>query len=183
MPLILKWCTLVSYLSYKTYSNDSIILLSSLLVLSRRITKELDLLHASVYLSTYTMKTNSIFYIQNLHFISFSIFLISFQLFDCRNHIRVIQSMDNGNRLYICGTNAHNPKDYVIYVSPILCSFIVLPQFSFHFPILYWNNRICPLSFLAFNLKKSLVSSSLCVLNSSPQIEVSLCVCLFFIYL
>jgi len=25
--------------------------------------------------------------------------------------------MDNGNRLYICGTNAHNPKDYVIYVS------------------------------------------------------------------
>lgn len=37
------------------------------------------------------------------------------QTFDCRNHIRVIQSMDNGNRLYICGTNAHNPKDYVIY--------------------------------------------------------------------
>lgn len=25
--------------------------------------------------------------------------------------------MDNGNRLYVCGTNAHNPKDYVIYVS------------------------------------------------------------------
>lgn len=24
--------------------------------------------------------------------------------------------MENGNRLYICGTNAHNPKDYVIYV-------------------------------------------------------------------
>lgn len=22
-----------------------------------------------------------------------------------------------GNRLYVCGTNAHNPKDYVIYVS------------------------------------------------------------------
>ncbi|CAB0043906.1 unnamed protein product [Trichogramma brassicae] len=33
--------------------------------------------------------------------------------FDCRNHIRVIQPM-NGNRLYICGTNAHSPKDWVI---------------------------------------------------------------------
>ncbi|XP_055308240.1 semaphorin-2A-like [Sitodiplosis mosellana] len=37
------------------------------------------------------------------------------QRFECRNHIRVIQSMENGNRLYICGTNAHSPKDYVIY--------------------------------------------------------------------
>lgn len=48
------------------------------------------------------------------------IYIFNFQLFDCRNHIRVIQSMDNGNRLYICGTNAHSPKDYVIYVS-VLC--------------------------------------------------------------
>lgn len=38
------------------------------------------------------------------------------QHFDCRNHIRVIQPMSK-NRLYICGTNAHNPKDWVIYVS------------------------------------------------------------------
>ncbi|XP_029406492.2 semaphorin-2A isoform X2 [Bactrocera dorsalis] len=37
------------------------------------------------------------------------------QIFDCKNHIRVIQSMENGDRLYVCGTNAHNPKDYVIY--------------------------------------------------------------------
>ncbi|XP_063698787.1 semaphorin-2A isoform X2 [Culicoides brevitarsis] len=37
------------------------------------------------------------------------------QLFDCRNHIRVVQPMENGNRLYVCGTNAHNPKDVVIY--------------------------------------------------------------------
>ncbi|XP_055601449.1 semaphorin-2A isoform X2 [Uranotaenia lowii] len=37
------------------------------------------------------------------------------EMFDCKNHIRVIQPMDNGNRLYICGTNAHNPKDVVIY--------------------------------------------------------------------
>ncbi|KAJ6642294.1 Semaphorin-2A, partial [Pseudolycoriella hygida] len=36
------------------------------------------------------------------------------QLFECRNHVRVIQPMQNG-KLYICGTNAHNPKDYVIY--------------------------------------------------------------------
>lgn len=48
---------------------------------------------------------------------SFLVFLSSLQTFECRNHIRVIQSMENGNRLYICGTNAHNPKDYVIYVS------------------------------------------------------------------
>lgn len=35
--------------------------------------------------------------------------------FDCRNHIRVIQPMGDGGRLYVCGTNAHNPKDWVIY--------------------------------------------------------------------
>lgn len=43
------------------------------------------------------------------------------QHFDCRNHIRVIQPMSK-NRLYICGTNAHNPKDWVIYVSNLLAS-------------------------------------------------------------
>ncbi|EDW31848.1 GL10746 [Drosophila persimilis] len=37
------------------------------------------------------------------------------QVFDCKNHVRVIQSMEQGDRLYVCGTNAHNPKDYVIY--------------------------------------------------------------------
>ncbi|XP_047003750.1 semaphorin-2A-like isoform X1 [Schistocerca americana] len=37
--------------------------------------------------------------------------------FDCRNHIRVIQPMGNGNRLYVCGTNAHSPKDWVIYAN------------------------------------------------------------------
>ncbi|ENN80773.1 hypothetical protein YQE_02810, partial [Dendroctonus ponderosae] len=37
-----------------------------------------------------------------------------FPHFDCRDHIRVIQSMGNGDRLYVCGTNAHNPKDWVI---------------------------------------------------------------------
>ena len=30
--------------------------------------------------------------------------------FDCRNHIRVIQPIGTGDRLYICGTNAHNPQ-------------------------------------------------------------------------
>ncbi|KAL5285645.1 Sema-2a.2 family protein [Megaselia abdita] len=39
------------------------------------------------------------------------------EIFDCRNHIRVIQPMENGRRLYICGTNAHNPKDYVLYAN------------------------------------------------------------------
>ncbi|ODM98388.1 Semaphorin-2A, partial [Orchesella cincta] len=34
--------------------------------------------------------------------------------FDCRNHVRVIQSVGDGSRLYVCGTNAHNPKDWVI---------------------------------------------------------------------
>nr|CAD7442261.1 unnamed protein product [Timema bartmani] len=38
-----------------------------------------------------------------------------FQHFDCRNHIRVIQPMGDGTRLYLCGTNAHSPKDWVIY--------------------------------------------------------------------
>ncbi|KAL7050696.1 hypothetical protein ACKWTF_004184 [Chironomus riparius] len=38
------------------------------------------------------------------------------QHFDCRNHIRVLQPME-GNRLYICGTYAHNPKDYIIFTN------------------------------------------------------------------
>lgn len=37
--------------------------------------------------------------------------------YDCRNHIRVIQPIGDGNRLYICGTNAHNPMDYVIHAN------------------------------------------------------------------
>ena len=38
--------------------------------------------------------------------------------YDCRNHIRVIQPIGNdGSRLYICGTNAHSPKDEVIYAN------------------------------------------------------------------
>lgn len=40
-----------------------------------------------------------------------------FQHYDCRNHVRVIQPIGDGTQLYICGTNAHNPKDWVIYVS------------------------------------------------------------------
>ena len=37
--------------------------------------------------------------------------------YDCRNHIRVIQPIGDGSRLYICGTNAHSPKDEVIYAN------------------------------------------------------------------
>ena len=52
-------------------------------------------------------------------FFSFVFVFISCYLkkVECRNHIRVIQPMDSGTRLYVCGTNAHNPKDYVINVS------------------------------------------------------------------
>uniref|UniRef100_T1JFR9 Semaphorin-2A n=1 Tax=Strigamia maritima TaxID=126957 RepID=T1JFR9_STRMM len=35
--------------------------------------------------------------------------------YDCRNHIRVIQPVGDGSRLYVCGTNAHNPLDWIIY--------------------------------------------------------------------
>lgn len=45
-------------------------------------------------------------------------FLVYPQFYDCRNHVRVIQPMGDGSRLYVCGTNAHNPKDWVINVSP-----------------------------------------------------------------
>ena len=37
--------------------------------------------------------------------------------FDCRNHIKVIQPVGDGNRLYICGTNAYSPKDWMIYTN------------------------------------------------------------------
>lgn len=37
--------------------------------------------------------------------------------YDCRNHIRVIQSIGNGERLYVCGTNAHNPIDRILYAN------------------------------------------------------------------
>lgn len=47
-------------------------------------------------------------------FLFFSLF---YQFYDCRNHVRVIQPMGDGSRLYVCGTNAHNPKDWVINVS------------------------------------------------------------------
>ncbi|KAG9511279.1 Semaphorin-2A, partial [Fragariocoptes setiger] len=35
--------------------------------------------------------------------------------YDCRNHIKVIQPVGKyGDKLYVCGTNAYNPKDYLI---------------------------------------------------------------------
>lgn len=37
--------------------------------------------------------------------------------FDCHNHIRVIQPMGDGSRLYVCGTNAHNPREWVVYTN------------------------------------------------------------------
>lgn len=46
--------------------------------------------------------------------------------FECRNHIRVLQSLGDGERLYVCGTNAHSPKDWVVYVS--LSLIIIAPK-------------------------------------------------------
>lgn len=37
--------------------------------------------------------------------------------YDCRNHVRVIQPIGNGDRLYVCGTNAHNPADLLVYAN------------------------------------------------------------------
>ena len=37
--------------------------------------------------------------------------------YDCRNHVRVIQPIGDGERLYVCGTNAHNPRDQVVYAN------------------------------------------------------------------
>ncbi|XP_076304965.1 semaphorin-2A-like isoform X2 [Tachypleus tridentatus] len=37
--------------------------------------------------------------------------------YDCRNHIRVIQPVGEGNQLYVCGTNAHNPMDWIIHAN------------------------------------------------------------------
>ncbi|XP_023225739.1 semaphorin-2A-like isoform X3 [Centruroides sculpturatus] len=37
--------------------------------------------------------------------------------YECRNHIRVIQPVGDGSKLYICGTNAYNPMDWVIYAN------------------------------------------------------------------
>jgi hypothetical protein len=57
--------------------------------------------------------------------------------------------MDNGNRLYICGTNAHNPKDYVIYVSFFSLFFLSLSlQLCpfFIFPLRNRNNNKNPLT-------------------------------------
>lgn len=61
----------------------------------------------------YDIKSTYIF----LTIITIIFFSVLLQHFDCRNHIRVIQSMGDGSRLYVCGTNAHNPKDWVINVS------------------------------------------------------------------
>ncbi|GLH07394.1 Uncharacterized protein GBIM_12859 [Gryllus bimaculatus] len=54
--------------------------------------------------------------------------------FDCRNHIRVIQPMGDGGRLYICGTNAHSPKDWVIYHVVSVSSGIATSYPPRHYP-------------------------------------------------
>ncbi|KAH9506312.1 Semaphorin-2A [Dermatophagoides farinae] len=45
----------------------------------------------------------------------FLLYIRTSWLYDCRNHIRVIQPIGtNHDRFYVCGTNAHNPKDWII---------------------------------------------------------------------
>lgn len=45
------------------------------------------------------------------------------QNFECRNHVKVIQPLNKaGDRLYVCGTNAYNPRDYLIYSSNLTVS-------------------------------------------------------------
>lgn len=45
------------------------------------------------------------------------------QSFDCRNHVKVIQPMNKGaDKLYVCGTNAYNPRDYLLYSSNLSLS-------------------------------------------------------------
>lgn len=40
------------------------------------------------------------------------------QNFDCRNHVKVIQPMSKaGDKLYVCGTNAYNPRDHLLYAN------------------------------------------------------------------
>lgn len=81
------------------------------------------------------------------------------QHFDCRNHIRVIQPMSDGNRLYICGTNAHSPKDWVIYVSisHSLSAFLFFFVSFFFFPYTHLVKTIIySLLFLFSELKSSI---------------------------
>lgn len=51
--------------------------------------------------------------------------------------------MDNGHRLYICGTNAHNPKDHVLNVS-----------YTDYIVTLYSNLKYCIIFIRNFNFKK-----------------------------
>ena len=40
------------------------------------------------------------------------------EAFECRNHIKVIQPISkSAERLYVCGTNAYNPRDYLLQAS------------------------------------------------------------------
>lgn len=46
------------------------------------------------------------------------------QAFECRNHVKVIQPMSKqADRLYVCGTNAYNPRDYLIHAANFSADF------------------------------------------------------------
>ena len=46
------------------------------------------------------------------------------EAYECRNHVKVIQPMQRvgGNLLYVCGTNAYNPRDYLVFADNLTVS-------------------------------------------------------------
>lgn len=50
-------------------------------------------------------------------------FAFSEKAFDCHNHIKVIQPINKvGDKLYLCGTNAYNPRDYLVHAANLSVS-------------------------------------------------------------
>ncbi|XP_076336169.1 semaphorin-2A-like isoform X1 [Tachypleus tridentatus] len=39
------------------------------------------------------------------------------EVYDCKNHIRIIQPIGDGSRFYVCGTNAFSPMDWVVHAN------------------------------------------------------------------
>lgn len=68
--------------------------------------------------------------------------------------------MGDGNRLYMCGTNAHLPKDWVIYVSFSLLLLIEkfyknhAQEIYFNFPLNILNDlNICIVKFFNYDMR------------------------------
>lgn len=109
----IQWCSLLRFERKKSGKN---ILIHFCFIHHRDMHISHSLIRHADMSQTFNYSTNTC--IKSFHTLYkfFSLSLYYIQLFDCRNHIRVLQPME-GNRLYICGTYAHNPKDYIIFVS------------------------------------------------------------------